>query len=186
MTLEDAHAAKILTPMQTWGKPFSGTAEWKPAPRLKFLNPAGTWHYKTETTWVDGEDFFVMHDTSTFPDGRKEFRNAYAKRVAPDRVMVAYDGMASGMEINLRADGFTSTFRYQQAPFPRLLSRTVYVDVVDDNYVGTAGEATRRGRAGFEHLDPSEPVMHDIMSMKWKGREIGQLILRLTHEEDKS
>lgn len=184
MTLEDARVRGFLTPMETWGEPFVGTAEWEPAPWMRFVNPAGTWHYRTETTWVDGEDFFVMHDTSTWPNGEKEFRNGYAKRVAPNCVLVAYDGMDGGMEITLRDDGFTSKFRYKTVLAPRLSKRAVLADVIDDNYVGTAGEATRRGRKGFEHLDPSTPIMHDVMTMRWKGRPLGSLILRLTHEGD--
>lgn len=184
--LDDAQTRGFLTPKDTWGKPFSGEAEFVPAAWLRFVNPGGKWHYITETTWLDGEDFFVMHDTSTFPDGTKEFRNAYAKRVAPNRVMVAYDGMEAGMEITLRVDGFTSSYRYKVPLAPRISSKSVYVDVVDDNYVGTAGGATQRGRSGFEHLEPSTPVMHNIMNWTWRGRPVGQLTLRLTHETDAS
>lgn len=184
MTLESARARGYLTPTETWGKPFSGSAEWVPAPWLRRVNPPGTWHYKTETTWLDGENFFIMHDTSTFSDGHIEFRDAVAKQIAPDRVRVTYDGVEAGMDIKLREDGFVTTYRYLTVLAPKLSKRPVYADVVDDNYVGTAGVATQRGLKGFEHLDPATPVMHDTLSLKWKGRPVGDLILRLTHEDE--
>ncbi|GAA4012753.1 hypothetical protein [Streptomyces plumbiresistens] len=183
MNQENVETRKFLTPKDTWGHVFAGPGEWKPAPWLRFLSPPATFHFRTEATWLDGENFFFMHDTTTWPNGHKEFRDAVAKRTAPDRVRVTYDGMQAGMEIKLRADGFTSTYRYQTALAPRLSARTVYADVIDDNYVGTAGEATRRGLKGFADLDPSTPVMHDTLTMRWRGRPLGELILRLTPED---
>lgn len=168
-----------LTPREIWGPTWEGEGQYTPGPKFSSLTSPLRGFFRTEMTWLS-DDFFVMHDTTTWEGGEPEYRDAFAKRLDKHTVRVTYDGVEGGMLLNLQPDGFRATYRYHFPLAPPLLSDIVLADVTDENYVGTAGEATQRGYSGFENLDPSMRVMHDTLVMHWKGELLGSMILRLT------
>lgn len=178
---EKAHGTGNLTPREVWGPTWTGAAEWIPSSWLARINKRRRYHFRTEMSWIT-EDLFIMHDTSTFEDGRVDLRDGTALRVADDRIRLTYDGVPSGMDIQLGPHGFESSYQMLWPLAPPLVGLPVLTDVVDDNFVGTAGEARVKGLTGWAGVDASTRVMHDVLSLRWRGRPLGRLEFRLTPE----
>lgn len=165
---------KNLTPYQIWGRTWVGPMEWTPARWLRWLTPATRVHFKTEMTWVT-EQFCFMHDSLMTDDGQASFRHAIGWAIAPDRMLLTYDGIHEGMDIRLSPTGYVSKYRYQMPFAPPILPKLVKVWVVDDNYIGPARGAVARGAKGFDGVDLDADVMHNVLMVRWRGLPLGKV-----------
>lgn len=75
--------------------------------------------FRSFTTWLTDETWLV-HDTTTWEDGRVERRDFLATLTAPDRVRLTGPEMPGGTEIRLAADGFVFSPYLVSAVVPNL------------------------------------------------------------------
>jgi hypothetical protein len=94
-----------VRPREFFARPWSGEGEWTPRRALRRLPGPRRLRFRTSTTWL-ADDLWVVHDTTTWEDGRVERRDGIAKLTGPDRVRFTYDDMPGGTEITLSEDGF--------------------------------------------------------------------------------
>jgi hypothetical protein len=98
-------ALSPLDPREFFARRWTGEGEWLPRRALRRLPGPRRLRFETSTTWLT-DDLWVVHDTTTWEDGRVERRDGIAKLTAPDRIRFTYDDMPGGTEIALRPDGF--------------------------------------------------------------------------------
>jgi hypothetical protein len=94
-----------LRPREFFGRSWRGEGEWLPRRGLGWLPAPSRARFEIDTTWLS-DDLWIVHDTTTWDDGRVERRDGIARLIAPDRIRFTYDDMPGGTEISLRADGF--------------------------------------------------------------------------------
>jgi hypothetical protein len=97
-----------LEPREFFGRPWSGTGEWRPRRAVAWLAPPRRLSFRSSATWLT-EELWLVHDETRWEDGRVERRDGVARLVAPDRISFTYDDMPGGTEIRLREDGFDFT-----------------------------------------------------------------------------
>jgi hypothetical protein len=96
-----------LEPRAFFALPWSGEGEWIPRRWARRLPGRPRYfHFSSCTTWLSDE-VWLVHDTTTWQDGRVERRDGVARLVASDRVRFTYDDMLGGTELQLRADGYS-------------------------------------------------------------------------------
>jgi hypothetical protein len=94
-----------LRPREFFGRPWSGHGEWKPRRWLRWLPGPRRLRFRSFTTWLSDE-LWLVHDTTTWEDGRVERRDFMATLIAQDRIRFTGPDMPGGSEIRLSADGF--------------------------------------------------------------------------------
>src|SRR5919204_6945065 len=131
-----------LLPRAFFAAPWSGEGEWIPRRWARWLpSRARRFHFRSCTTWLNDE-VWLVHDTTTWEDGRVERRDGVARLVAPDRIWFAYDDMPGGTELHLHADGFSFS-PYQMLVPVRPLPIPVLIQVRDHcRWHPTTGELT--------------------------------------------
>jgi hypothetical protein len=131
-----------LEPREFFAVPWSGEGEWIVPRWLPWLSGrARRFHFASATTWLDDE-VWLVHDTTTWEDGRVEHRDGTARLLAPDRVRLTYDDMLGGTELQLHAEGFSFT-PYQMLIAVSLLPVPVLVRAHDNcRWDATSGELT--------------------------------------------
>jgi hypothetical protein len=127
-----------LRPREFFGRPWSGDGEWKLRPWLAWLPGPRRFRFRSFTTWLTDE-VWVVHDTTTWEDGRVERRDFLATLVAPDRIRFTGAEMPGGSEIRLAADGFGFSPYLISAAVP-ILPVPVLVRCHDSCRVETSGE----------------------------------------------
>lgn len=94
--------------------------------------------FRSFTTWLTDETWLV-HDTTTWEDGRIERRDFLATLIAPDRVRLTGAEMPGGTEIRLAADGFVFSPYLISAVVP-ILPIPVLVRCEDSSRLEPTGE----------------------------------------------
>jgi ribosomal protein S18 acetylase RimI-like enzyme len=141
MVLENPSAPLELTPLHVrefFGRPWSGEGEWKPRPWLAWLPGPRRLRFRSFTTWLTDE-VWLVHDTTTWADGRIERRDFLATLIAPDRIRFTGAQMPGGCEIQLAADGFSFSPYVITAALP-VLPVPVLVRCVDRCRLEAGGE----------------------------------------------
>jgi len=146
--------ATPLEPRGFFAAPMSGEGEWRPF-RRRF-------RFRSFTTWLT-DDVWLVHDETTWEDGRVERRDGVAVRTAPDRIRFTYDDMPGGTELTLRADGFDFA-PYVMAVRVPLLPVAVLVHCVDRCDVQPDG------------------TLVDEIRLSLLGVPLGRLVMRLSRE----
>jgi hypothetical protein len=129
-----------LEPRRFFGVPWSGEGEWI-APRwLSWASGrTSSFRFASTTTWLS-DDVWLVHDTTSWVDGRVEHRDGTARLLAPDRVRLTYDDMLGGTELRLHAEGFSFSTYHMLIAVP-LLPIPVLVRARDNcRWDATTGE----------------------------------------------
>ena len=95
-----------LRPAEFFRTPWAGAGEWRPRPWVRWAAGPASFRFESSATWLTDE-VWLVHDTTSWDDGRVERRDGTARLVAPDRIRLSYDDMPGGTELRLREDGFT-------------------------------------------------------------------------------
>ena len=136
-----ASTPRTLTPARPrefFGRPWSGQGEWRPRPWLSWLPGPRRMRFRSFTTWLTDE-VWLVHDTTTWEDGRIERRDFLATLIAPDRIRLTGAEMPGGSEIKLAADGFSFSPYLISAVVP-MLPVPVLVRCDDSSRLGPGGE----------------------------------------------
>lgn len=150
-----------LQPREFFGVPWSGEGEWLARWWVRWLpGRARRFHFSSYTTWLNDE-VWLVHDTTTWEDGRIERRDGVARLLAPDRIRFTYDDMPGGTELQLHADGFSFS-PYQMLVAVPPLPIPVLIRACDEcRWDGATGELT------------------DAIEIRLLGIPIGRQVMRL-------
>ncbi len=103
---------------------------------------------------------WLVHDTTSWIDGRVEHRDGTARLLAPDRVRLTYDDMLGGTEIRLHAEGFSFSTYHMLIAVP-VLPIPVLVRARDNcRWDATTGE------------------LSDTIELQLLGIPVGRLLMR--------
>jgi hypothetical protein len=119
--------------------------------------------FRSFTTWLTDE-LWLVHDTTTWEDGRIERRDFLATLIAPDRIRLTGPEMPGGSEIRLAADGFTFSPYLVSAVVP-ILPIPVLVRCDDASRLESSGELV------------------NTVDVSLLGLALGRQVIRLRPEE---
>jgi hypothetical protein len=95
-----------LRPQEFFARRWQGEGRFIPRPWLRrFIHPRRL-RFRSSTTWLSDELWFV-HDDTVWEDGRVERRDGLAQLVAPDRIRLTYDDLLGGSEVRLHPNHYT-------------------------------------------------------------------------------
>jgi hypothetical protein len=151
-----------LRPREFFGRPWAGEGEWIPRPWLRWLPGPRRLRFRSTASWLS-DDLWLVHDETTWEDGRVERRDGVAKLVAPDRVRMTYDDMPGGTELSLHAEGFTLA-PYSMAIAPPGLPVRILLRCVDRC-----------------HLEPGGELV-DVIDISLGRLRLGRQVMRLRRE----
>lgn len=145
------NAGAPLDLREVFARPWAGTATiWRPW-WVRWLPVASQFHFRTEISDVALAETtgLVVHDTTTFPNGRTWQRTMRAKLLAPGHWKVSARDMPGGAEQTVTADGFRFTRYTVLAPVfgpvrlplrcddeVRLVDATTMLDTVEMRFLG--------------------------------------------------
>lgn len=149
-----------LDPRELFSRPWAGPVTVVRPRWLRWLPVASSFQFHTEISDVDAAETtgLVVHDTTTFPNGRTWERTMIARLIAPGQWKVSARDMPGGAEQRFSSDGFQFTPYTVLAPvfgpirLPlrcndeiRLVGETSMVDTVEMRFLGVhVGTATIR------------------------------------------
>lgn len=93
--MSPAHELTPLRPREFFGRPWSGHGEWRPHRWLRWLPGPRRLRFRSFTTWLTDE-LWLVHDTTTWEDGRIERRDFLATLIAHDRIRFTGPEMPGG------------------------------------------------------------------------------------------
>jgi hypothetical protein len=108
-----------LRPREFFGSPWSGDGEWRPRAWLRWIIGRRRLRFRVFTTWLTDE-LWLVHDTTTWEDGRVERQHFVATLIAPDRIRLTGAEIPGGAEVSLRSDGFSFSPYLVSVPVPFL------------------------------------------------------------------
>jgi hypothetical protein len=158
-------APRSLTPARPrefFRRPWSGRGEWRARRWLSWLPGPRLMRFRSFTTWLTDE-VWLVHDTTTWDDGRVERRDFLATLTAPDRIRLTGTDMPGGAEIRLAEDGFVFS--------PYLISAVV--PVLPTPVLVRCHDTSR--------LDPSGELVNTI-EVSLLGLALGRQVVRLRAE----
>jgi hypothetical protein len=162
--MPDGTALTPLRPREFFAVPWSGEGEWIARGWVRWLpGRAHRFRFSSYTTWLNDE-VWLVHETTTWEDGRFERRDGVGRLVAPDRIRFTYDDMPGGTELQLRADGFSFTPYQMLVPVPPLPIPVLIRARDDCRWDATKGELT------------------DTIEIRLLGIPIGRQVMRLRPE----
>lgn len=136
---------------ELFARPWTGQATvWRPR-WLRWLPVVSQFHFRTEISDVELAETIglLVHDTTTFPNGKIWKRTMRARMVAPGRWVVSAGDMPGGAEQTVASDGFRFTPYTILAPVVgpirlplrcndeiRLVDPTMIVDEIEMRFAG--------------------------------------------------
>lgn len=146
-----------LRPREFFGRPWSGQGEWRPPLWLRWLPGPRRLRFRSFTTWLTDE-LSLVHDTTTWEDGRVKRRDFLATLVAPDR-------------IRLQAPRCRAAARYALTFSPHLISPAV--PLLPVRVLLRCRDTCR--------LDPNGELV-DTIDISLLGLPFGRQVVRLRRE----
>jgi hypothetical protein len=160
--MSEAPPLSPLRPREFFERPWSGDGEWTPRRWLVWLPTPRRLRFRSATTWLTDEAWLV-HDTTTWEDGRVERRDFLATLIAPDRIRLTGAELPGGSEIRLAADGYTFS--------PYLI--TVAVPFLPVPLLLRCRDSCRLEASGG---------LVDTIDVSLLGIPLGRQVMRLRHE----
>ena len=147
---------------EVFAEPWAGTAVVRRPRWLRWLPVASSFHFRTEISNVELAETtgLLVHDTTTFPNGRTWRRTMTARLVAPGQWEIRAKDMPGGAEQQVTTDGFTFT------PY------TILAPVIGPVRVPLRCEDEIRLLDGR--------TMTDTIAMRFLGVPVGTVEMRLT------
>ena len=165
--MESPLALTPLRPREFFGTPWSGEGEWTPSPWLRRLPAPRRFRFHSFTSPITDE-LWLVHDTTTWDNGREERRDGTARLLAADKIRLAYDDMPGGTEIQLHAGGFAFS------PY-RMLVLIPFLPVP----LQILAHDTCR-------WDPAREELRDTIELRFMGLPLGRQVMHLRPDPDPS
>jgi hypothetical protein len=151
-----------LSPREFFATPWEGTGEWQPLGLGRLLPQPRRLRFRSWTTPITDEAWLV-HDETTWENGRIDRRDGVATILGPTRLRLTYDDMPGGTHADLREDGFSFAPYRIAVPAP-ILPVMVLVSCRDECVLGTDGELV------------------DSIEIRCLGLALGRLQMRLRRQ----
>ena len=153
-----------LRPREFFGRAWTGHGEWRLAPWLHWLPGRERLDFRSFTTWLT-DAVWIVHDTTTWEDGRVERRDFLATQIGPDVIRFTGADMTGGSEIRLTEDGFRFAPYLISATLP-VLPVPVLVRCRDVSCIESKGELV------------------NTIDVSFLGLPLGRQVLRLRPDDD--